>query len=184
MPAPSIRKKLYFDVVFGSAVGGVGQAVPATVSALYFPCTQFTPTVPGDRYGGVLAAVESCTGNSLNIVKARSAIEAWVIAHGGYDVQGTPAAALSVTAGGQTLMADFVQPTGTVANHANVTRLRYYNTAGALQGIKAGMEAIYGTLGTMRHFSVRVRRSNASGVASAVSARGTLYVARQHSLEV
>jgi len=181
MAAP-IRKKLYFDVNFGSGTGGIGQAVATTVSALYFPCTSFTNGVAGDRYGGVLQALEACTGNTPNLTKAQRAVSAW-FALGGTGTGGG-AGGVTVTSLGSPIAVDFVQPTGTVANHANVTRLKYLNAAGTTQFAKAGLEAIYGTLGIERHFSVRVRKANASGVALSTSIRGTLYVARQHSIEV
>jgi hypothetical protein len=177
MAAPLIRKKLYFDVNFGSGTGGIGQAVATTVPALYFPCTQFTNGVAGDRYGAVLQALEACTGNTPNQIKAQREVSAWFAFAGG-------GGQLTVTSAGSPVAVDFVQPTGTVANHANVTRLKVLNTAGTTQFAKGGFSAIYGTLGIERHFSVRVRKANASGVATTTSVRGTLYVARQHSIEV
>jgi hypothetical protein len=92
---------------------------------------------------------------------------------------------------------DFVQPTfgtaltactgaGGVANNANVTRLRYITAAGASDLRKVGMSAVFGTLGSQRHFAVRLRRANAGagGASGNVSLFGTLYVQRQHSIEV
>jgi hypothetical protein len=175
-----IRKKLYFDVAFGSGTGGIGQAVNTTVAALYFPCTQFTNGVAGDRYGGVLQAVEALTGNAPNQIKSRNAVSAW------FQLANVGALDSTLVATGTTCAIDFVMPTGTVATPgAGVTRLRSLSTAGATQFSKAGQEAIYGTLGTLRHFSVRIRRPNAVGVVgSGTSIRGVLYVQRQHTIEV
>jgi hypothetical protein len=46
----------------------------------------------------------------------------------------------------------------------------------------AGHEAIYGTAGSVRHFSVQVRKLTLAG--GALSVHGVLYVQRQHSIEV
>lgn len=182
MALAATKKKLYFDVNFGAGTGGVGQAVATTVPALYFPCTSFTNGVVGDRNGNVLQALECLTGNSPNGIKKLNAVSAW------FQLSNLGAALLTLTSPSATTAeytaVDFVMPTGTVANHANVTRLRSLNTAGTTLFSKGGQEAIYGTLGTLRHFSVRVRKTNNAGVAITTSVRGVLYVARQHSLEV
>lgn len=172
------RKKLYFDVAFGG-----------TRSCLYFPVTPFrsSPTF-GDRFGGLLPALESLTGNAPNSVKAgNEVIAAFIPAHGAFVGVGFTDAAVAI---------DFVQPTfGSAAvagfpggavpgNNANVTRLSYLTTTGAKDLTRVGMTAIYGTLGTPRHFSVRVRRANANAGAASASLYGTLYVQRQHSIEV
>jgi hypothetical protein len=171
------RKKLYFDVAFGG-----------TRSCLYFPATPFrSSTTFGDRFGGLLNAMESLTGNAPNSLKAQSEVMVtFVPAHGAFTGVAYSAHGVAI---------DFVQPTfgaqavagspgGGVPNDANVTRLSYLTTTGAKDLTKVGMSAIYGTLGTARHFSVRVRRPNAGAGAASVSLYGTLYVQRQHSIEV
>jgi hypothetical protein len=161
------RKKLYFDVLLGSAV-----------SRAFFPCTQFTPGYTGDRYGGVLAALEACTGGAPNATKVQRAVTAWAV------IVGDSQAGATITSNGSILAVDFVQPTQTVVNTAAVTRIVYLNPGGTANTAKPGQDAVYGTLGIIRHFSVRIRRPSAGGNSAAVSVRGTLYVQRQHSIEV
>lgn len=161
------RKKLYFDVSIGSAA-----------SRAFFPCTQFTPGYTGDRYGGVLAALEACTGGAPNATKVQRAVTAWFV------LAGDSQAGATITSNGSIMAVDFVQPTQTVAGGASVTRLVYLNPGGTANTAKPGQDAVYGTLGSIRHFSVRLRRPSVGGNSAAVSIRGTLYVQRQHSIEV
>jgi hypothetical protein len=179
------RKKLYFDVAFGGGTGTLpvaGVSVPATVACLYFPCTQFTASYPGDRFGAVLDALEALTGNAPNGIKAQREVEVW------FSMSNLGAGLLTLTNPSATtteiVAVDLVQPTSFVANHANVTRLRSLNAAGTTLFARAGTSAIYGTLGGLRHFSARVRKTNNAGVALGTSLRGTLYVARQHGIEI
>jgi hypothetical protein len=165
--AATVRKKLYFDVAISSAL-----------TRAFFPCTQFTPGYTGDRYGGVLAALEACTGGAPNATKVQRAVSAWFVKAG--DSQ----AGQTITSNGSIMAVDFVQPTQTVVTTVAVTRIVYLNPGNTANTAKPGQDAIYGTLGSLRHFSVRLRRPSAGGNAAAVSIRGTLYVARQHSIEV
>lgn len=167
--AQPAKKKLYFDVLFQGTTG-----------IKIFPCTSFRDSWTGDRYGNVLQVLESLTGNSTAAMKAKQAITAV------FQMSGNASASpLTVTSVGATPFAvDFVQPTTGNGSNALVTRLRSYNSAGTLQTALAGSDAIYGTLGTPRHFATRVRRLNVSGAAVSSSVRGVLYVQRQHDMEV
>lgn len=174
MAVERTRRKLYFDVVWPSGAS-------ATKSALYFPCTAFRSSASfGDRFNGLLAAMESLTGSAPNQAKAASEVTAFFVPQHG------PFAGTGFSSYPGSLAVDFVQPTFSVANNANVTRLSYLTSTGAKDLTKVGMTAVYGTLGTQRHFSVRLRRPNAGAGAAAanVSLYGTLYVQRQHSVEV
>lgn len=175
------RRKLYFDVTWP---GG-------TRSAMYFPCTPFRSSASfGDRFGGLLAAAEALTGSSPHQSLALNEVTAVFVPNHG------PFAGTQFTAQGLPVAVDFVGPTfgtqvvagapgGGVPNNANVTRLPYLTPTGK-DLTKMGMSAVFGTLGTSRHFSVRLRRPNAGAGSAAANASlyGTLYVSRQHSLEV
>lgn len=161
-------KKLYFDVAFSG-----------TTSRAFFPCTQVTATTPGDRYGALLDALEALTGGSNPRTKQQRAVSAWFVPAGSSQA----GSAWSAGSGAQVAV-DFVQPTLLVLNNVAPTRIQYLNPGGTVNTSKPGQDAIYGTLGILRHFSVRLRRPNAGTTAFGQSLRGTLYVQRQHSLEV
>lgn len=161
-------KKLYFDARLGS-----------TTTNQVFLCTQFTVGTPGDRYGTLLDAMEACTGSTLPGIKQRRAVGAWFQAS---DIAGANATTpLTAMMGVQ-----FVQPTANGTNKTALTALPYLTVGGASVVGKAGNEAIYGTAGSLRHFSVRIQklRGTGSGGGGTVSVGGVLYVQRQHSIEV
>jgi hypothetical protein len=157
-------KKLYFDV-----------ALPTTRTSQSFLCTQFTAGTPGDRYGALLAALEACTGSTPPGIKQRRAVSAWFQA-AGYAGQNatTPIAPCGVA---------FVSPTAN-GNNLSLTQLRYLTVGGSQVANKMGNEAIYGTAGSLRHFSVQVSKARAGSVGGTVTMHGVLYVQRQHTIEV
>lgn len=161
------HKKLYFDVTMGT-----------TATSALFVCTQFTNGTPGDRYGNLLIALPALTGSSPASVKAQNAVSAWF--------QPNSAGVTAASPWG----VDFVGPTagmtrGPQSNQAAVAALHAlpYLTVGTLTPLAqfSGHDAIYSiTAGTTRHIAVRMRRRGTA--LSTVS--GTLYVQRQHSIEV
>lgn len=161
---PRIRKKLYFDFNIGG-----------TATRAIFPVTQFRAGMTmGERYGGALQALEALTGSSDPALKAQRAVAAWAV------LANDPTNPITGT--GAALYVDFIGPTignGTGA----ITRIAFQTVGGTLFQ-KAGQDAIYGTVGGLRHFAVRVRHSGVSGGGISQTLRGTLYVARQHSVEV
>lgn len=165
------RRKLYFDVTLNK---GQTNAVVC--------CTQFSNGTPGDRYGGLLDDMPALTGSSPASNKVRAAVQAWFVPQllfyssaTGLGTSTSPQVQFDV---------NFCQPTANGANKS--VKLLPYLTVGTLAPLNnlSGHEAIYSitNAGAARHFGVRVRRRG-SGVAS-ISVCGTLYVARQHSLEV
>ena len=162
------RRKLYFDLQLNRRV----------TNALVL-CTQFTAGTPGDRYGGLLQAVESCQGATPSAVKARNAVFGVFVPN--FQALSN---ATSVAAVPRLFFVDFVSPKANATN-ATATGLPYL-TGSAGGGVtvvagNAGHEAIYSiTVGTVRHFSARVRRFASAGV----SVSGTLIVQRQHTIEV
>lgn len=161
---PTIRRKLYFDFNIGG-----------TATRQIFPCTQFRAGLTmGERYGGALQALEALTGSSPAASKAQRAVSAYVVLA---NDQTNP-----ITSVGGTLYVDFIGPT--IGNNAGgITRIAYQTVGGTLFQ-KAGQDAIYGTAGVLRHFSVRVRRSGITTGDINQTIRGVLYVSRQHSIEV
>lgn len=160
-------RKLYFDANLGS-----------TTTNQVFLCTQFTAGTPGDRYGGLLDALEACTGSTLPAIKRSRAVSAWFQA-------GAVAGANATTPLNAMLGVQFVQPTANGTNKT-LTALSYLTVGNASVAGKLGNEAIYGTAGSLRHFAVQVRKFRGSGVGGGgtVSVGGVLYVQRQHSIEV
>jgi hypothetical protein len=162
------RKKLYFDLLFNRATTNV-----------IVPCTQFTATSASvERYGGLLDALESAQGATNPSTKAKLAVSAWF--------QPNTQILSNATASGtnRDFLVDFVSPKAYLIG-GTATALPYLTgtAGGGLTTVPAfaGHEAIYSiTVGTLRHFAVRVRR----GADAGVSVSGTLYVQRQNSLEV
>lgn len=155
-------QKLYFDVTMA-----------ATATNASFPCTQITAGTPGDRYGRLLQVLEALTGSSPPNIKARRAVSAWFQA-----VAFSPANATTPNAA---FAVRFISPTGRGSNQATLASLPYLTIGGNSVTNKAGSEAIYGTAGILRHFSVQVQKRISAGT---VSAHGVLYVQRQHTIEV
>lgn len=161
------RKKLYYDLVFNRATTNV-------ISL----CTQITAgAVSTERYGGMLDAVVAAQGATPNETKAKNAVSAWFQPNN---------QVLSNATGGsnRNFEVDFVSPKASAVG-VTATGLPYLtgSAGGGLTvvAVLAGHDAIYSiTVGTTRHFSVRVRRTVDAGV----SVSGTLYVQRQNSLEV
>lgn len=158
-------KKLYFNITW---------AAGATAPTKFIPCTPFRPSVTiGDRYGSLLQVLEALTGNAPNTLKRAGGVEAWFIPS-----EGT---ANLLTSGGGPVFLDFVAPTLAVSGNSNaVPLLPYLSLDGSSVARNRGKDTIYGTLGTQRHFSVRLRRP----ITSNATFSGVLYVARQHSIEV
>lgn len=162
------RKKLYYDLVFNRATTNV-------VSL----CTQITAgALSTERYGGMLDAVVAAQGATPNETKAKNAVSAWF--------QPNTQVLSNATAAGtnRDFLVDFVSPKASAIG-VTATGLPYLtgSAGGGLTTVPvlAGHDAIYSiTVGTIRHFAVRVRRSVDAGV----SVSGTLYVQRQNSLEV
>jgi hypothetical protein len=149
-------KKLYFDV-----------ALTATNQS--FLCTQFAPTTPGDRYGSLLAALENCTGGTVSKIKQSRAVRAYFVPGNAFTGKNMPAV-------------NFVQPTVNGTGKGALTFLPYMTSPGATIAGFAGHEAIYGTAGSVRHFSVLLQASTVLGEGESVN--GVLCVERQHSIEV
>lgn len=170
-----LAKKLYFNISWpNGATTGTGAVTK------FIPCTPFRSSVTiGDRYGSLLEAVAAVTGNSANALKRAGTVSAWFVPADANTPNATSAATLGV-------YVDFCAPTlqgpsgGT--NTDNVPLLPYLCVDGTSQARNRGKDTIYGTLGQPRHFSVRLRRTNAVTLGHTLS--GTLYVARQHSIEV
>jgi hypothetical protein len=160
------RKKLYFDLSLSRAVTNV-----------VVPCTQYTSgTVPGDRYGGLLDAYPAVQGGAQAGEKAKLAVSAWFQPN---SFGGTVAAGV--------IDVMFVGPTAAASGIGAIPRLKYLTgtAGGGITAVNAlsGHEAIYSiTAGIARHFAVKVHRNAVSGIAATIS--GTLYVQRQHSIEV
>lgn len=148
-------KKLYFDV-----------ALAATNQS--FLCTQFAPTTPGDRYGSLLAALETCTGGTLPAIKRSRAVRAYFVPGNAFSGKNMPAI-------------NFVQPTVNGTGKGVLAFLPYM-TAGSTVGQFVGHEAIYGTGGNLRHFSVLLQASTVLEEGETIN--GVLCVERQHSIEV
>lgn len=164
-------KKLYFNLTWSSgATSNAGAAVTK-----FIPCTPFRPSATfGDRYGSLLEALPALTGNSPNMLKRAGAVEAWFVVNDN-NVMGRT----TVTAG---VALDFVAPTFFVAGNTDaIPLLPYLSLDGSTVVRNRGKDTIYGTLGQARHFSIRARRLVAPSTATL---SGTLYVARQHSIEV
>jgi hypothetical protein len=156
------RKRLYFDFRLGSL-----QDEGGSFTRRIFNCTQFTAGTPGDRYGGLLQALESLTIGSLPAIKAQRAVRAYVnlTFSGASSVKAFP------------VTANFIGPTP--ANATGPVQLLPYPA----NPILAGSEAIYGTAGQLRHFAVLVRLAPSVAFASTEIA-GTLFVDRMHTVEV
>lgn len=148
------RKKLYFD--FNMGIGA---------TRVIFPCTQAVQSAAGDRYGGLLDALEACTLSTPSEVKRRNEVAAW-------------ASAVTGLSGGA-LMVDFI---GWTSGNGTgpIVKLPFPGVNLTTTDSKAGQSAVFGTGGIARHFSVRIRRL----VTFTVTTRGTVYVQRQHSIEV
>lgn len=159
---PQLRRKLYFDVGF-------------TITRQIFLCTQFRSGVTiAERFNGAMQAAMALTASSPPASKARNEITAVFVP------AGTTNASLqtSLTVAGSPFWVDFIGPT--IGNGTGgITRLPFL-TVGSTLFQKAGQSAVFGTAGGQRHFAVRIRRSGTT----TTTVRGTLYVARQHSLEV
>jgi len=158
------RKKLYFDLILNRSQ-----------SNAIVPCTQFTNgTVQGDRYGGLMDAYQAVQGGAAPEQKAKLAVSAWF----------APNSLLGTVAAGA-FDVSFVEAVAPTFN-SSIHRLPYL-TGTANGGITAiaslsGHEAIYSiTAGIPRHFGVKVHRVIG---APAATVGGTLYVQRQHSIEV
>ena len=160
--APQLRRKLYFDANFS----GTRQI---------FLCTQFRAGVTiAERHNGVMQAAVALTASSPPAAKARNEVSAWFVPAGLTNA----ALATSLTSVSAPFWLDFIGPT--IGNGTGgITRLPYL-TVGSTLFQKAGQSAVFGTAGSQRHFAVRVRRTGTG----TTTVRGTLYVARQHSLEV
>jgi hypothetical protein len=164
-------KKLYFNLTWASgATTNAGGAVTK-----FIPCTPFRSSVTiGDRYGSLLEPLAAVTGNSSNLLKRAGAVEAWFVVSDN-NVMGRTTVTTAVAI-------DFVAPTlGVTGNTDAVPLLPYLSVDGTSVVRNRGKDTIYGTLGQPRHFSIRARRLVAPSTATL---SGTLYVARQHSIEV
>ena len=162
-------RKLYFDVI-----------LPATRNSQSFLCTQYTAGTPGDRYGALLKSVQAVTGSSSPTTKRARAVSAWF--------QPSAVTAQNVTTPINQLFAvAFVNPTLNANYSTALAGLPYRTVGGAAVTNKEGNEAIYGTAGIQRHFSVqvfKVRAASGIGFGGTISSHGVLYVQRQHSIEV
>jgi hypothetical protein len=157
-------KKLYFDVLLADASTNAS-----------FPCTQIVASTPGDRYGCLLEAAIALTGSAASGKKRANAVSAWFEPSAfALENATTPVDFLFSTR--------FVQPTSRGINQTGLQALPYLTVGGASVPNNAGHEAIYGTAGSVRHFSVQVRKLTLAG--GALSVHGVLYVQRQHSIEV
>lgn len=159
-------KKLYFDVLLADASTNAS-----------FPCTQINASTPGDRYGCLLPALHALTGSAPSGIKRAASVSAWF-----------QPAAIGLTntttpLNGALFQVRFVQPTSRGINQTGLQALPYLTVGGASLPNMAGHEAIYGTAGSVRHFSVQVRKVLAPA-GGTVSVHGALYVQRQHSIEV
>ena len=163
-------QKLCFDVLLTNSGGATNIA---------YLCTPFTSVCFGDRYGSALKAFPACTGSTQNITKQERAVSAWFQHVIGNRTVPTDAAPVYIR---------FVAPTSTAANCTGQTGTGLalsalpYLTAGGTVTTKAGHEAIYAganaSVGVMRHFCTQLVKSGAFTV------NGTLYVERQHTIEV
>jgi hypothetical protein len=168
------HRKLYFDVTMGGD----------HLSAAAFVCTQFTNGTKGDRYGNLLDVLPALTGSANNSVKAQSAVSAWFQPNTAGITAAAPWAVdfVGVTA---TMQSGPLPVVGLGSAVAALHGLPYL-TAGTFTPLAqfSGHEAIYGTTalsaGAPRHFAVRMRRRGAA----TCTVSGTLYVQRQHSIEV
>lgn len=154
--------KLYFDVT------------ATTSENITFLCTPFTSICFGDRFGSALAPLEACTGSTPPTVKQQREVSAW----------------FSGTTTSSNAAVKFVAPTSTAANctgHAGTNlslAVLPFLTVGGTVTTKAGHSAVFAganaSVGVMRHFCVQLLAAvNESGTLS-----GTLFVHRQHTVEV
>lgn len=155
-----MANKLYFDVSIGSAQTNRS-----------FLCTKFTAGSPGDRYGSLFDPVESCTASTPLAIKRSRAVGAWFVPTMVAGQNATTALNLAFFA------VKFVQPTVPGANQT-LARLPYPNVDANWRGT----EAIYGTAGVLRNFSVQIQKNKAAG--GTITVTGVLYVQKQHSIEV
>jgi hypothetical protein len=125
-------------------------------------CTPFRAGLNGDRFGSLLQPVESCaaTSNAPQTTAEARECSAWFKPSG----TGSTACAVNVF---------FSAPT---VGAGTPTVLPAYG------GIAAGDSAVFGTVGMMRQFSVTVKKP--VGIVTTAVVVGTVYVARQHSIEV
>jgi hypothetical protein len=148
------RKKLYYDVLF-TFPGDT------TVKSAAFRCTQFTVgTVSGERYGGFADALAALAAAAPPEKKRQNAVGAW------FEV-----AAITGTAQANTVspaIVDFVDAATLATPLANLGNATF-----------AGQDVVYTS-----HFGVRVRLAAVLTEGDAATIRGTLYVQRQHSIEV
>jgi len=158
------HKKLYFDVTMGT-----------TWTNAAFPCTQITNGTPGDRYGNLMAALPALTGSASPSVKAQNSVCAWFQPNSAGVTAAAPWAA------------DFIQATATMVRGpqgtlAGVHALRYLTVGNTAVAQFSGHDAIYSVAGAGAplHFAVRLRRRGTA----LCTVSGTLYVQRQHSIEV
>ena len=159
-------KKLYFDVLLADASTNAS-----------FPCTHIVASTPGDRYGCLLPALHALTGSAPSGVKRAAVVSAWFAPNA--------LASTNTTSplNGALFSVRFVQPTSRWINQTGLQALPYLTVGGASVPNNAGHEAIYGTAGSIRHFSCQVRKLLAPA-GGTVSVHGVLYVQRQHSIEV
>jgi hypothetical protein len=124
--------------------------------------TPFRAGLNGDRFGALMQPVQACpaTSNAPQERAQQSECVAW------FKPNGTSPTAVAINV-------FFVGPT---VGSGVVTLLPSYG------GIAAGDSAVFGTIGTTRHFSVTVEKGFAGALTAAVN--GTVYVQRQHSIEV
>jgi hypothetical protein len=160
------RRKCYFDIM------NITQAFPSPGDAgtsrfsIVRPTQQNATTPSTERYGGFLDDVAALTGGSPPEVKRRNAVSAWFQPRPGYSSM-------------LTHRVEFVGVAGTVTA---ATPLPFLLPGGGVDLEKAGADAIY-----TRHFRVRLQHILIATVAAGPTigtVRGTLYLQRQHSIEV
>lgn len=149
------RRKLYFDVSLG--IGIVSQTFACTLS----PTRAAFAT--GDRFGSLLAAYQPATASTPAQILRQNNVSAWFQPVTGQQGVGT--------ASGSLIEVFFINWTAAVSN----------TTQGCSQGALGSTIAGSSPL-ALQEFSAKVRRAGAAG--NSLTCQGTLFVQRQHSIEV
>lgn len=176
MPQPVKRKKLYFDC-----------SLPAGVTRRIFPVTLGRASFnTGDMYGGLLDnGVPKVTTASPVDAKRRNMVHAWFEPQTFLNVGVTTVARVNTgvlvdfvvwTCAGKGITAAGIGFTG-----ASGTQLPGGASSGTNPAILTGSAA---SALLTKNFAVRVRKLTDDSLGVHMTVRGTLYVERQHSIEV
>lgn len=150
-------KKLYFDIT-----------VPTGDVGVYVRCTQVTAGFTSqERYGRLLEDYAAADGSTPKTIRAQREVSAWFQP---FSTDADSDFDRVITAANW-----IIQFMGSTTNALTVENVVFYNGA-TIDTTRAGFSPV-----ATRHFGVRVKRS---GATTGNAARGTLFVQRQHTMEV